>query len=104
MFNGIISKVVELIKGPQAALAREFPGTERFQELAKKLGKNFPHWNYDRVHWPLPYYQMVSREEALNHCPDCGSFQQLGPRDRFPETYICGCGFNGPHPLYATNA
>ena len=72
MFN-VISKVVELTKGPEAALAREFPRTERFKELARKLGKNFPYGNYDKAYWPLPYYQMVSREEALNHCPDCGS-------------------------------
>ena len=50
MFNGIISKMIEMVKGPQAALAREFPGTARFQELAKKLGKDFPYWNYDRAY------------------------------------------------------
>mgnify|MGYP001244007747 CR=1 FL=1 len=49
----------------------------------------------------VPFWQTVSRKAALGCCPNCGSFQQMGPRDRFPKTYICGrCGFNDRHPLY----
>ncbi len=67
-----------------------------------KKGKGFPYWNYPRHEWPAPFYKLVSREQTLGHCPNCGSKQYTGPQDRFPKEYCCyGCGFNGPHPLAA---
>ena len=86
-------------------LKRFFGKRETELEAATHLwqeGKEpFPFHNYERHHWPAPFWQLASRDEAVGHCPNCGSYQQMGPRDPFPEIYTCGgCEFNAPHPLY----
>ena len=74
---------------------------DRAVRLYLEEGAEFSYWEYPWEEWPDMFCNLVTPEKALGHCPRCGSSQQLGSRDSFPETYRCGhCGFNGPHPLY----
>ena len=67
-----------------------------------RRGEEFPYHLYPRDMWPAAFWQLVSPEKVYGHCPNCGSYQQIGPANSFPETYHCNaCGFSGKHPLYS---
>ena len=92
MFNSITA-LIDRVRGRDPEYQAHLRAWQR--------GGEFPYFLYPREQWPAPFWQLVPPEKALGHCPNCGSFQQIGPREFFPETYHCGaCGFSGRHPLY----
>jgi len=96
----VIGKIVDgVVLIDRVTMHRE---TELDRDIrAWKKGGSFPYWLYSWKEWPVPFHMLVSADAVFGHCPDCGSAQQIGSRDEFPETYSCGrCGRSGRHPLW----
>jgi len=93
MFEGITA-VIDRVKGKDPEYEACLRGWRK--------GEGFPYHLFSRDMWPAPFWKLVSEERVYGRCPNCGSHQQLGPKDVFPKTYSCGaCGFSGEHPLYS---